>query len=67
MSASRVAVVRQKILLMRLDRDELIGLAKHFGIKARDQYTLRRDWNFGGKDELCGQLAARMIEQGGAL
>jgi hypothetical protein len=52
----------QKKLLMRLNKAELLVLAKHYAIKHPEDYTAAREWQFGGKEELAGEIAAKMVE-----
>jgi len=51
----------QKKFLMRLNKAELLVLAKHYAIKHPADYTAPRDWQFGGKDELAGMIAEKMV------
>ena len=62
--ADRRALAQQKTLLMRLSRAELVVLANHYGIKNVTDYTAPHDWKFGGKEELAGEVAEHMIEEG---
>jgi len=52
----------QKKLLMRLNKAELLVLAKHYAIKHPEDYTAPRDWKFGGKEDLAGLIAEKMVE-----
>jgi len=62
--ADRTAIAKQKALLMRLNRAELVVLANHYGIKNVTDYTAPHDWKFGGKEELACEIAEHMIEDG---
>lgn len=59
--SERRAINQQKRLLMKLNRAELIVLARHFGIKNIEFYIEPRDWKFGGKEELAGEIAEIMV------
>jgi hypothetical protein len=60
----REAIDRQKRLLMKLNRADLLCLAKHYEIKDAHYYAEPGDWRFGGKEELAGEIAERMMDLG---
>ena len=59
--AERRVIDKQKWLLMRLNKADLLVLAKHYKIAHPEHYTAPHDWKFGGKEELCGELAEKMV------
>lgn len=60
--AERTALDRQKRLLMKLKKAELLVLARHFEIKDTQFYVEPGDWQHGGKEELAGEIAERMAQ-----
>jgi gentisate 1,2-dioxygenase len=59
--ANRLALDRQKALLMKLNKGELVVLANHFKIKHPEDYTAPHHWKYGGKEELAGEIAEIMV------
>jgi len=57
----RAEIAHQKRLIMRLNKAEILCLAKHYKIKDTRFYTAPGDWKFGGKEELAGEIAERML------
>jgi len=57
----REAIEKQKRLLMRLNRAELLCLAKHYEIKNPHYYADPGDWKYGGKESLAEEIAERMV------
>ncbi len=56
----RGVIEAQKRLLMRLNKQELIVLAKHYKIADVHFYTEPGEWAHGGKEELAGEIAEKM-------
>lgn len=59
----RRALENQAWLLRKLNRADLVCLAKHFKIKDVRFYTEPGDWQHGGKEELVLEIASIMVDE----
>lgn len=55
------AVQKQTALLMKLNKAELLCLAKHYGIRGVQFFTGPGEWRDGGKEELAMEIAEKML------
>jgi len=58
------AVLKQSALLQRLNKAEILCLARHFKLKNPEWYAEAGDWKYGGKIDLCNEIAEIMVGDG---
>jgi hypothetical protein len=54
-------IAKQKMLLMRLNKADLLVLAKHYKIAMPEIFVEPHEYKHGGKEELCLEIAEKML------